>query len=66
MVAAVAREQGIEFAAIKAVSDEFGFAMPPLGQFVDRAGQFASGPVRRSVLAAAAAMVARRWPDAEQ
>ena len=36
----VAKAHGIEFVAIKAVSDEFSFAMPPLGQFVNDAGKF--------------------------
>jgi adenosylhomocysteine nucleosidase len=39
-VAAVAREQGIEFAAVKAISDELGFVMPPVGEFVGPNGRF--------------------------
>jgi adenosylhomocysteine nucleosidase len=39
-VAQVARDFGIEFAAVKAVSDELSFMMPPVGNFVDQAGQF--------------------------
>ncbi len=38
--AAVAKECGIEFMAIKAVSDELNFPMPPLGRFVKDTGQF--------------------------
>lgn len=38
-VARVAREKGIAFGCIKAVSDELGFSMPPLGRFV-RQGEF--------------------------
>ncbi len=39
-VARVAKQQGIRFAAVKAISDELDFPMPPLGQFVDAGGQF--------------------------
>jgi adenosylhomocysteine nucleosidase len=39
-VARVAKERGISFAALKAISDELDFPMPPLGQFVDARGQF--------------------------
>lgn len=39
-VAAVAREHGIEFTAIKAISDELKFEMPPLAEFVDSDGKF--------------------------
>ena len=39
-VAQVAKEHGIEFAAIKAISDELDFEMPPVGRFVDNAGKF--------------------------
>lgn len=39
-VAAAAREAGIEFVAVKSISDELDFAMPPVGNFVDAAGQF--------------------------
>ncbi len=42
-VAAVAQERGVQFMAIKSVSDELDFVMPPLGRFVDEAGQFHSG-----------------------
>jgi adenosylhomocysteine nucleosidase len=38
--AAVAKEHGIEFMAIKAVSDEVDFPMPPLGRFVSDKGKF--------------------------
>lgn len=41
-VADVARRHGLEFAVLKAVSDEFDFAMPPLAQFVNEAGQFSA------------------------
>ncbi len=39
-VAAVARKQGIEFMAMKAISDELEFEMPPVGRFVDGDGKF--------------------------
>ena len=39
-VAAVAQERGIEFAAVKAISDELDFVMPPVGRFVDADGKF--------------------------
>jgi hypothetical protein len=42
-VADVARGRGLEFAAVKAVSDELCFTMPPLGRFVDKAGKFHTG-----------------------
>lgn len=38
--AAVAKEHGIEFIAIKAVSDDLNFPMPPLGRFVSDEGKF--------------------------
>ncbi len=38
--AAVAKEHGIEFMAIKAISDELNFPMPPLGRFVSDKGKF--------------------------
>lgn len=41
-VAEVAREHGLEFAAIKVVSDELDFAMPPLARFVEYDGKFAT------------------------
>ncbi|HEY4900394.1 MAG TPA: phosphorylase [Terriglobales bacterium] len=40
VVAAVAREHGIDFSAIKAISDELEFEMPPLARFVDGNGTF--------------------------
>jgi len=42
-VAQVAKERGLEFAAVKAISDDAGFAMPPLMRFVDENGKFANG-----------------------
>ena len=42
-VAAVAKQHGLDFAAIKSVSDEADFAMPPLNRFVREDGQLAIG-----------------------
>lgn len=39
-IAEVARERGIEFSAVKAISDELEFEMPPVAGFVDANGQF--------------------------
>jgi len=39
-VAAVARERGIEFMAMKAISDELEFEMPLVAKFVDADGRF--------------------------
>ncbi len=39
-VAQVAQQSGIEFAAVKAISDELEFSMPPVGRFVDETGNF--------------------------
>lgn len=57
-VADVARLHGVDFLAIKAISDEFDFAMPPLGRFVSDDGHFQT--------ASFAAFVAIRpwlWPS---
>lgn len=42
-VAKVAQEQGTGFRCVKVISDEAGFVMPPLNQFVDADGQFQQG-----------------------
>jgi hypothetical protein len=39
-VARGAEKHGIRFLAVKVISDELDFAMPPVDRFVDRAGQF--------------------------
>ena len=39
-VAAVAEQHGIEFMAIKAVSDELNFPIPPLSRFINAKGKF--------------------------
>ena len=41
-VAQVAREQCLEFVALKAVSDDAAFDMPPMGRFIDENGRFAT------------------------
>jgi adenosylhomocysteine nucleosidase len=41
-IASVAEQHRLDFAAIKAISDESGFVMPPVGEFVDQAGKFAT------------------------
>lgn len=41
-VAQVAKERGVEFAAIKAISDDAQFVMPPLNRFIDQNGRFAT------------------------
>lgn len=41
-VAQVAKEQGLEFAAVKAISDDAAFEMPPLNRFIDENGRFAT------------------------
>ncbi len=39
-VARVAKERGLEFAAVKAISDDSAFPMPPLTRFIDGNGRF--------------------------
>jgi len=39
-VAQVAREHGLGFAAVKAISDEAEFVMPPLANFIEESGRF--------------------------
>lgn len=41
-VSEVAGEHGLEFAAVKAISDEADFVMPPLARFVEDSGRFAT------------------------
>ena len=40
-VARIAMERGLEFAAVKSISDAAGFTMPPLTRFVRQDGRFA-------------------------
>jgi adenosylhomocysteine nucleosidase len=42
-VAQVAQAAGISFRAVKAISDEAGFVMPPMEKFIDATGTFQSG-----------------------
>lgn len=42
-VASAAKQAGIEFRCVKAISDEADFVMPPLARFVDETGNFHSG-----------------------
>jgi adenosylhomocysteine nucleosidase len=42
-VAQVASERGLQFAAVKAISDDARFVMPPLTEFVDQNGGFHNG-----------------------
>jgi hypothetical protein len=39
-VAEIAKERGLEFAAVKSVSDDASFVMPPMNQFIDANGRF--------------------------
>jgi len=41
-VAQVAKERGLEFAAVKSISDDAAFDMPPLNRFIDENGKFAT------------------------
>jgi adenosylhomocysteine nucleosidase len=56
-VARAAQARGIEFAAMKAVSDEYDFAFPSLEQFIDSSGAF-----RQAQFAAFAALRPWLWP----
>jgi adenosylhomocysteine nucleosidase len=42
-VARVAQQFNVGFRCVKAISDEFGFVMPPVGRFVDEQGGFQTG-----------------------
>jgi adenosylhomocysteine nucleosidase len=42
-VAQVAQQEKIGFRCVKAISDEADFAMPPMGKFLNTAGEFQSG-----------------------
>lgn len=41
-VAQVAKQRGVKFASLKAISDDAAFVMPPLNRFIDDNGQFAT------------------------
>jgi adenosylhomocysteine nucleosidase len=49
-VARGAQARGIRFMAVKAISDESNFVMPPMGRFVDREGQFRETGFAASVM----------------
>jgi hypothetical protein len=42
-VARVAQQEQMAFRCVKAISDEADFVMPPMGQFLNAAGEFKSG-----------------------
>jgi len=42
-VAQVAKQRGLEFATLKAISDDAAFPMPPLNRFIDENGKFGKG-----------------------
>jgi adenosylhomocysteine nucleosidase len=60
-VAALARVRGIEFMAIKAISDDLEFEMPPMARFVDGDGQF-----KTARFAAYVAMRPKWWSTVRQ
>jgi len=41
-VAQVAKERGLEFVALKSISDDAAFEMPPMNRFIDKNGRFAT------------------------
>jgi len=41
-VAQVANQRGLEFAAVKSISDDATFIMPPMNRFIDEKGRFAT------------------------
>jgi adenosylhomocysteine nucleosidase len=41
-VAQVAKERGLPFAAVKSISDDAAFVMPPMNRFIDANGRFAT------------------------
>jgi adenosylhomocysteine nucleosidase len=56
-VAQVAKERGLEFGAVKSISDDASFTMPPLARFIDESGRFSN---RRFLLYVA--LRPRWWP----
>jgi adenosylhomocysteine nucleosidase len=57
-VARAAQARGVEFAAVKAVSDEFDFSFPSMERFIDSGGAF-----RQGRFAAYAALRPWLWPN---
>lgn len=60
-VAEVARNRGVKFLAVKAISDDLDFQMPPLGRFIDSGGHF-----HAARFAAYAAIRPSMWPVLSQ
>jgi adenosylhomocysteine nucleosidase len=60
-VAEVAQERGVRFVAVKAISDDLDFPMPPLGRFIDSGGHF-----HAARFAAHAAIRPSMWPVLSQ
>jgi adenosylhomocysteine nucleosidase len=56
-VTRVARQQGTQFLAVKAISDEVDFSLPPMGRFIDAQGNF-----KTAKLLAHAAWHPALWP----
>jgi len=57
-VARIAQKEQIGFRCVKAISDEADFAMPPMGKFLDAAGEFQNGK-----FALWAALRPWQWPS---
>ena len=60
-VAEVAARRGVKFAAVKAVSDELDFPVPPMDRFIDAEGRFHTGR-----FAAHVAVRPQMWPILSQ
>ncbi len=60
-VAEVAQRRGLKFAAVKAISDDLDFPMPPIGNFIGDGGEFRTGR-----FLAHAAFRPRTWPVLNQ
>jgi adenosylhomocysteine nucleosidase len=60
-VAEAARNRGVKFLAVKAISDDLDFPMPPLGRFIDSGGHF-----HTARFAAYAAIRPSMWPVLSQ
>jgi adenosylhomocysteine nucleosidase len=56
LVARIAKQHGIPFAAVKAISDELGFPVPPVSGFVTPEGQ-----IRAAAFAAYVAVRPQWW-----
>lgn len=60
-VAEAAKQRGVKFVAVKAISDGLDFPMPPLGRFIDSGGHF-----HAARFAAYAAVRPSMWPVLSQ